>query len=74
MQQNRPFRGLPAPLSSTPTPKTFLTKGKASSKAAIEVITGFGVGLSGKESENSQGVGSASTCEPYREIQTLMTL
>jgi hypothetical protein len=38
------------------------------------VITGFGVGLSGKESENSQGVGSASTCEPYREIQKLMTL
>jgi len=32
------------------------------------VITDFGVGLSGKEPENSKGVGSASTCEPYREI------
>jgi len=41
---------------------------RAGSKPAIEVITGFGVGLSGKESENSKGVGSASTCEAYREI------
>jgi transposase len=32
------------------------------------VITDFGVGLSGKESENSKGVCSASSCEPYREI------
>ena len=32
------------------------------------MITDFGVGLSGKEPENSKVVGSASTCEPYREI------
>ena len=46
------------------------TKGKATttSKPAIVVITDFGVGLSGKEPENSKAGGSASTCEPYREI------
>jgi hypothetical protein len=32
------------------------------------VITDFGVGLSGKQPENSKGVGSASSCKPYREI------
>ena len=32
------------------------------------MITDFGVGLSGKEPENSKVVGSASTCEAYREI------
>lgn len=32
------------------------------------MITDFGVGLSGKEPENSKARGSASTCEPYREI------
>jgi hypothetical protein len=42
-------------------------KAKATSKPAIQVITDFGVGLSGKASENSKG-GSASACEPYREI------
>ena len=59
-----------AQLQPQPNPKTFLTKGKATatSKPAIAVITGFGVGLSGKEPENSRGTGSASTCEPYREI------
>jgi transposase len=53
-----------------PNPENLPTKGKASatSKPAIAVITGFGVGLSGKEPENSKVVGSASTCEPYREI------
>jgi hypothetical protein len=32
------------------------------------VITGFGVGLTGKEPGNSKVLGSVSTCEPYREI------
>src|SRR6266852_4693354 len=72
MQQNRPFRGLPVPSTSTPNPdpENLSTKGKASatSKPAIAVITDFGVGLSGKEPENSKAVGSASACEPYREI------
>src|SRR5207249_12033837 len=40
----------------------------ATSKPAIAVITDFGVELSGKEPESSKAVGSASTCEPYREI------
>jgi len=47
-------------------PGRWKREGKA--KAAIEVITGFGVGLTGKEPENSKVVGSASTCEPYRKI------
>ena len=53
-----------------PNPENLPTKGKATatSKPAIAVITDFGVGLSGKEPENSKVVGSASTCEPYREI------
>jgi len=53
-----------------PNPENLSTKGKptATSKPAIEVITGFGVGLTGKEPENSKVVGSASTCEPYRKI------
>ena len=41
---------------------------ESKAKPAIPVITDFGVGLSGKESENSKGVCSASSCEPYREI------
>src|SRR5882757_7619330 len=51
-------------------PENLSTKGKATatSKPAIAVITDFGVGLSGKEPENSKAVGSASACEPYREI------
>jgi hypothetical protein len=68
MPQNRPFRGLPVSSIPPPTPKTFLTKGKETSKPAIEVITDFGVGLSSKEPENSKSVVSASTCEPNREI------
>ena len=32
------------------------------------MITGFGVGLSSEESEHSKAAGSASACEPYREI------
>jgi transposase len=53
-----------------PNPENLSTKGKAkaTSKPAIAVITDFGVGLSGKEPENSKVVGSVSTCEPYREI------
>ena len=51
-----------------PNPENLSTKGKATSKPAIEVITDFGVGLSGQDPETSKGVGSASTCEPYREI------
>ena len=53
-----------------PNRENLSTKGKAkaTSKPAIEVITGFGVGLSGREPENSSGAGSASSCEPYREI------
>ena len=56
-----------------PNPENLSTKGKATatSKPAIEVITDFGVGLSGKESGNSKAVGSASNCEPYREIVEL---
>jgi len=51
-------------------PENLSTKGKAkaTSKPAIAVITDFGLGLSGKQPENSKVVGSASTCEPYREI------
>ena len=53
-----------------PNPENLPTKGKATatSKPAIAVITDFGVGLSGKEPEHSKVVGSASSCEPYREI------
>src|SRR5258707_15421345 len=46
-----------------PNPKNLSAKGKATSKPAIEVITVFGVGLSGKEPEKSKGVGSAMTRE-----------
>src|SRR5437660_12085314 len=42
--------------------------GSDAAKPAIAVITDFGVGLNGKEPENSKGMGSASACEPYREI------
>ncbi len=53
-----------------PNPENLSTKGtaKAISKPAIAVITGFGVGFSGQDPETSKSVGSASTCEPYREI------
>jgi hypothetical protein len=62
--------GFAGPLNLNPNPENLSTKGKATapSKPAIPVITDFGVGLSGKESENSKGVGWASACEPYREI------
>ena len=43
-------------------------KHEKKAKAAIAVITDFGVGLSGTPSENSQAVGTASACAPYREI------
>ncbi len=53
-----------------PNRENLSTKGtaKATSKPAIQVITDFGVGWSGKASENSKGACSASACEPYREI------
>ncbi len=62
--------GLAGALNFNPNPENLSTKVKATatSKPAIAVITDFGVGLSGQEPENSKGVGSASTCEPYREI------
>jgi transposase len=62
--------GFVDPLKLNPNPENLSTRGKAkaNSKPAIAVITDFGVGLSDKEPENSKGVGSASTCEPYREI------
>ncbi|MCU1296261.1 MAG: putative transposase orfA for insertion sequence element [Acidobacteriaceae bacterium] len=41
---------------------------ESKAKPAKDVITDFGVGMSGQEPENSKGAGSASTCEPYREI------
>ena len=66
------IHGFAGPLnpSPSPNPENLSTQGKASatSKPAIAVITDFGVGFSDKEPENSKGVGSASTCEPYREI------
>jgi len=65
--------GSAAPLNLNPNPKNLSAKGKATatSKPAIVVITDFGVGLSGQEPENAKGVGSASTCEPYRDIIAL---
>lgn len=64
--------GFADPLNRNPNsnPENLSTRGKAkaNSKPAIAVITDFGVGLSDKEPENSKGVSSASTCEPYREI------
>src|SRR5246127_756135 len=64
--------GCAGPLNPNPNlnPENLPTKGKATatSKPAIEVITDFGVGLSGKEPEKSKAVGSTSACEPYREI------
>jgi hypothetical protein len=57
-------------LNPNPNPENLSTKEKATatSKPAISVITDFGVGLSGQEPENAKAVGSASRCEPYREI------
>jgi hypothetical protein len=56
--------------NAKPNPENLSTKGRSTttSKPAIAVITDFGVGLSGKEPENSKGACSASSCEPYREI------
>ena len=64
------IHGFAGRLNPSPNPENLSTQGEASatSKPDIAVITDFGVGLSGKEPENSKGVGSASTCEPYREI------
>jgi transposase len=68
-----PESGGPPNFNPNPNPnpnENLSTKGKAkaNSKPAIAVITDFGVGLSGKEPEKSKSAGSASTCEPYREI------
>jgi hypothetical protein len=41
---------------------------ESKANAAIEVITDFGVRLSGNETETAKGVSSVSRCEPYREI------
>jgi len=60
--------GFAEPVNLNPNPENPSTKGKATSKPAIAVITDFGVGLSSQEPENPKAVGSASTCEPYREI------
>jgi hypothetical protein len=62
--------GFADPLNPDLNPENLSRKEQATttSKPAIEVITDFGVGLSGKEPENSKAGGSASTCEPYREI------
>jgi hypothetical protein len=64
------IRGGAGPLNPSSNPENPSAKGKATatSKPAIALITDFGVGLSGKGPEDSKGVGSASTCEPYREI------
>jgi hypothetical protein len=65
-----PEAGVDSNFSHKPNPENLPTKeeAKAISKPAIAVITDFGVGLSGREPENSKGKGSASSCEPYREI------
>src|SRR5215469_7302654 len=57
------------PPNFNPNPENLPPKGKATaiSKPAIEVITDFGVGLSGKGPGNTKA-SSASRCEPYREI------
>ena len=62
--------GLAGRPNLNPNPENLSPKGKAkaTSKPAIQVITGFGVGWSRKASENSKGACSASACEPYREI------
>jgi hypothetical protein len=60
--------GFAGPLHFNPNPENLSPKGKATAKPAIAVITDFGVGWSSKQPENSKVVGSASTCEPYREI------
>src|SRR5713226_880528 len=60
---------IPDPLHPNPNPENLSAKGKASSKPANEneVITGFGVELSGSERKSVKCVPSTSACEPYRE-------
>jgi hypothetical protein len=53
-------------------PENLSTKGKAKAETAKpanadEVITGFGVGLSGSERKSPTRVPSTSFCEPFRE-------
>ena len=57
------------PDAPNPNPENLSTKGKATSKPANEneVITGFGVELSGSERKSPKCVSSTSFCEPYRE-------
>ena len=53
---------------SNPNPKTLPAEGKSkgqTAKPANEVITGFGVGLSGVAAKNHSS--TASACEPFRE-------
>src|SRR5437762_622039 len=58
---------IPDPLN--PNTENLSTKEKATSKPANEneVITGFGVELSGSERKSPKCVSSTSFCEPYRE-------
>src|SRR5438445_6014017 len=62
---------IPDPLNLNPNPENLSIKGKAkaTSKPAneTEVITGFGVELSGSERKITKIVPSTSACEPYRE-------
>src|SRR5438132_2988801 len=57
------------PDAPNPNPENLSTKGKATSKPAneTEVITGFGVELSGSERKSPKCVPSTSACEPHRE-------
>src|SRR5436853_2772091 len=57
------------PDAPNPNPENLSTKGKATSKPANEneVITGFGVELSGSERKSPKCISSTSFCEPYRE-------
>jgi hypothetical protein len=62
---------IPDPPNPNPNPENLSTKrkAKATSKPANEneVITGFGVELSGSERKSPKCVSSTSFCEPYRE-------
>src|SRR5437660_6041160 len=62
---------IPDALNPNPNPENLSAKGKAkaTSKPAneTEVITGFGVELSGSKPKSSKCVPSTSACEPHRE-------
>jgi len=59
---------IPDPLN--PNTENLSTKEKATSKPANEneVITGFGVELSGSERKSPKCVSSTSFCEPFRDV------